>query len=490
MLPQSSLLPHFPHHLQGRPQPSGAAKIARSLRKLQDLALPDMVAAIGALFPDGFFLNAPDSKALRERIYAPITVFWAFLNQVLCPGMACQEILGKVHSWLVTRKANPIRPALGTSAFCEARSALSPRFVTAAFDALAGILQQRAQTTWLWCGRQVKVIDGTSVSMPDTAANQLEWPQPSTQKPGCGFPITKVLAIFCLSTGGWLGWALSQWKRHDLGLWHTLAHLLKKGDVLLGDAGFCAWSLMAELQARGVDTVFRLHQARSKDMRRGRSLGRDDRLQTWAKPAQRPAKSPWSQEQWDALPGQIAVRVLKVRVTRKGFRTTCIWIATTLVDARKYSATQIAGLFYRRWSIELFFRDIKTTMHMDVLRCKSPAMVRKEITFHAIAYNALRLLMLSSAARHGCELGRISFKGALDLVRQWLPRAEGCLNRPRKLADWQDELLLAMSEVQNPHRPGRREPRAKKRRPKSHQLLTAPRHEFQEIPHRENYRAA
>lgn len=489
MLPKSSYLPHFPHHLQGSARPSAATRLARGLRKLQELGLPDIVAALGSLFSQDFFLKAPGARAVRERIYTPVTVFWAFLNQVLCPGMACQEIVGKVHAWLVTRRRNPLRPALATSAFCDARSALSPRFVTAAFDELAAALSQRAELAWLWCGRRVKVIDGTSASMPDTPANQQEWPQPSTQKPGCGFPITKMLAIFCLSTGGWLGWALSKWNRHDLGLWHQLEHLLHKGDVLLGDAGFCAWSLMAELQARGVDTVFRLHQKRSKDLRRGRSLGSGDRLQTWAKPAQRPATSPWSQEQFDALPAQIAVRVLKVRVTRKGFRTTCIWIATTLLDVKKYSAAQLAELFYRRWSIELFLRDIKTTMHMDVLRCKSPEMVRKEITFHAIAYNALRLLMLQSAARHGSELGRLSFKAALDLVRQWLPKAAGCLGHPRKLEAWQDELLLAISEVQNPHRPGRLEPRAKKRRPKNYQLLTKPRHEFREIPHREKYRA-
>ena len=244
---------------------------------------------------------------------------------------------------------------------------------------------------------------------------------------------------------------------------------------------------MAELKARGVDCVLRLHQARPKDLEQGRPLGAGQCLQTWLKPRHRPGKCPWSAEQWEALPQQLEVRVIKVPIERKGFRTQCVWIATTLVDARAYGVEQIAELYHRRWSIELFFRDIKTTMKMDVLRCKTPGMIEKEILMHACAYNAIRLLILHSAVAHGRELG---LKGALDVLREWLPRAALYANKPRKLARWRDELLEAAASVTNPLRPERREPRAKKRRPKTHQLLTKPRHEFQEIPHRDKYRKA
>ena len=247
---------------------------------------------------------------------------------------------------------------------------------------------------------------------------------------------------------------------------------------------------MAELKARGIDTVFRLHQARPKDLGIGRSLGRNQCLQIWQKPKHRPGKCPWDAAQWEALPEQLEVRIVKVPIERKGFRTQCVWIATTLCDAKRYSVEQIAELYYRRWSIELFFRDIKRTMKMDVLRCKTPAMIEKEILMHVCAYNAIRLLILHSAIAHGGELGRISFKGALDVLREWLPRAAFYADKPRKLAQWRDELLEAIVSVTNVHRPERREPRAKKRRPKKHQLLTLPRHEFQEIPHREKYRKA
>ena len=476
-------LPHFPRHLQGRRKPCEASLTARGLDRLRNLALPDLSALMGQFFPENFFASAPGSQARRESIYTPVTLFWAFLFQVLNPGMGCQGVVGKVRSWLIGRTLNPKRPSLGTAAYCQARSALSMDLLQAAFEALRSKLSQQAPSAWQWCGRSVKVLDGTTASMPDTAANQQRWPQPGNQKKSCGFPLASMLGVFCLSTGAWLGHALSKWSTHDLSLWHRVCHLLVRGDVLVGDAGFCAWTLMAELKERGVDTVFRLHQARSKDMRHGKSLGLNQRLQVWNKPACRPSKSSWDTAMWQQLPAQLEVRVVKVPVERKGFRTRCVWLATTLTDARLYPLEQLAELYHRRWSIELFFRDIKSTMSMDVLRCKTPAMVEKEILMHATAYNAVRLLILQSAAVHQCELGRISFKGALQLVCQWMPKAAGYADKPRLLAQWNAQLLEAIAEVRNPLRPGRLEPRARKRRSKSYQLLNNPRHEFKEMPH-------
>jgi hypothetical protein len=208
------------------------------------------------------------------------------------------------------------------------------------------------------------------------------------------------------------------------------------------------------------------------------------------KPLRRPTRSPWKQREWNKLSEQIKVRVVRVHIGRKGFRTRCLWLATTLSDANLYPAEKLAELYYRRWSIELFYRDVKTTMHMEVLRTKCPEMIEKELLMHAIAYNAIRALILQSATEYQQELGRISFKSTVDLLRQWLPQAAACHDRPRKLARWHDELLEAIASVKNPLRPDRREPRAKKRRPKSYQLLTSPRHNFKEIPHRETYRSA
>lgn len=484
-------LPHFPRTLQGRAKSSAASRVIGELQRLRELSLPDLAALLGGLLPADFFATAPDAKAKRERLYPPVTLFWAFLYQVLNPAMPCQEVVGKVRAWVLSSRRKLKKPSLGTAAYCEARSVvLSLRLLEAVFEALCEHLGRRAASAWLWCGHRVKVIDGTSFSMPDTTANQRQWPQPRTQKKGCGFPVAKMLGVFCLSTGAWLGHALSKWRAHDLSLWHRLSHLLERGDVLLGDAGFCAYALMAELHERGVHSVFRLHQARPKDLRQGRSLGRHQSLQTWSKRPQPPPRSPWKHRAWARLPAQLEVRIVQVVLEKKGFRTRCVWIATTLTDPVRYPVEKLAELYFRRWSIELFYRDVKTTMHMEVMRTKTPTMIEKELLMHAIAYNMIRALILESAAVHQQELGRISFKGAADLLRQWLPHACACHEQPRKLARWHDELLEAIASVQNPIRPGRQEPRAKKRRPNSYQLLTSPRRQFQEIPHRERYRAA
>jgi len=238
---QTSFLPHFPHLLQGKAKPSQASLIAQGIDHFRHLSLPDLSALLGPFFPQNFFSSAPDSQPERESIYTRTTLFWAFLFQVLHPGMACQGVVAKVRAWLINRPLDPKRPSLRTGAFCQARSALSLPFVQAACEALRSKLTAQAPTAWLWCGRGVKVLDGTSCSMPDTVKNQERWPQPPAQKPGCGFPVAAMLGVFCLSTGAWLGHALGKWCRHDLGLWHQVSHLLKQGDVLLGDAGFCAW---------------------------------------------------------------------------------------------------------------------------------------------------------------------------------------------------------------------------------------------------------
>ena len=487
-------LPHFPAALTGKPKPPAAQRLRQQLQTLSHLSLPDLQALLGSTFSEDFFLKTPahddppgESVKRRRGIYTPILVFWSFFFQVLNPRMPCLAAVAKIRAWMARKPCKKL-PSLNTGAYCLARSGLALSFFTAALDELRQRLLQRATLAWKWHGHHVKVLDGTSYSMPDTEANQGQWPQPKGQKKGCGFPVAKLLGLFCLSTGAWIGHAVDTCYRHDLSLWQRLKHLLVPGDVLLGDAGYCAWALMAELKARGVDSVMRLHQKRPKDMRRGKALGQCDRLQTWLKPKQRGKQCPWSVSEWVALPASLQVRILHITIERKGFRTTQLWLATTLTDPIRYSAESLAELYYRRWSIELFLRDLKTTMQMEVLRCKTPNMVLKELTMHAIVYNTLRLLMLESATTHQVELGRISFKSSLDLVIQWLPECGNQDASRRQITKWRADLSLAISEVLNDIRPERMEPRARKRRPKSSSLLTRPRHQFKEIPHRERYR--
>ena len=217
-------------------------------------------------------------------------------------------------------------------------------------------------------------------------------------------------------------------------------------------------------------------------------LGEDDLLIHWKKPVRVKASS-YSQEDWEGLPETLMLRQIKVTVNQPGFRVSSFYIITTLLDAEDYPARELADLYFQRWDVELFFRDIKTTMGMDILRCKTPGMIRKEILMHFIAYNCIRCLMNEAAEKKGMGVHRISFKGSVQALRQWEPH----LNQAPMKRQEQNRLIQLLYESIagkiTPERPGRSEPRAVKRRPKPYQLLTAPRHEMKETKHRGKYRA-
>lgn len=312
--------------------------------------------------------------------------------------------------------------------------------------------------------------------MPDTAANQKAWPQPSEQKPGCGFPVVKLAACFCLASGALLEWVEGTLKEHDCRLLQKLLSVFNKGDVVLADRGFSSFASLATLLARGVDAVMRAHHFRKLDWRVGQRLGRRDRLVNWKKGLLQGKL--WSREQWEQLPGELTVRLVEIVVAVPGFRTQKLVLVTTLLDAQTYSAEALGQLYFRRWAVELCFRDIKTTLGLDVLRCQTPAMVRKEIVMHALAYNLIRALMQDIAHSHQVSVQRLSFKGTVDALRQWRERFENANAQPRAACQLRrlfyqsiaNDLLLA--------RPERSEPRAVKRRAKNFRLLTKPRHEM------------
>jgi hypothetical protein len=242
--------------------------------------------------------------------------------------------------------------------------------------------------------------------------------------------------------------------------------------------------LLALLPLRGVAALFRLHQRRPTDLRQGRRLGKNDRLFTWLKPLQRPRWLP--QSWWKKIPAQLSVRVIRFQLSRPGYRPESVTLVTTLLDAQKYSAQDIAQLYARRWKIELWFRDIKTSMGMEVLRCKSPAMLHKELEMFFIAYNLIRCLIVEAGAINDVALERMSFKGTVDSVRQFsLAIAQArSKNKQQQLIV---ELLEVIARDQVPERPDRREPRAVKRRPKAFPLLNKPRDQYEEVCHRNRY---
>jgi hypothetical protein len=259
---------------------------------------------------------------------------------------------------------------------------------------------------------------------------------------------------------------------------------------MLADRAFCSYELIARLQAKGVESVMRLSGARYRalDWRRGKKLSPIERLVTWSKPVKRPSGTDLSEKEWDDLPEQITVRYIKMSFEDRAGQKRNLVVVTTLLDHEKYDAMELADLYARRWDIELKFRDVKTTMGMEEFRVKSPEMAHKNLLMMMIAYNLLRFLMQKSAARADRSVVEMSLKGTLDVVVSSQGLFRGLTRAPRKRLLLREEITEICATKILDIRPFRQEPRAVKRRPKPHQYLTAPRHEFREIPHKENYR--
>ena len=473
MFNSTPFLPGLSHRLFGRQRRSQLDQLRAQSAQWRQSSLNRLCEIFGPWLPAAILAPAATGINSRQRTYPLPLTFWAFLSHVLSPGSSCRQIVRKVQAWYAPQDQTPDS---GTSAYCQARSRLPLACLTQLHQTLADKLSARLTTPELWLGRRVKVVDGTGVSMPDTPANQKAWPQPSTQKPGCGFPVVKLVACFCLASGALLEWVEGALTEHDCRLLQKLLSVFKTGDVVLADRGFSSFASLATLRARGVDTVMRLHQFRKLDWRAGQRLGRRDRLVTWKKGALQGRL--WTAEQWAQVPGELPVRLVEIVVAISGFRTQKLVLVTTLLDAQTYSAEALGQLYFRRWAVELFFRDIKTTLGLDVRRCRTPAMVRKEIVMPTLAYNLIRALMQDIAHSHPVSLLGLSFKGTVDALHQWRELFENARTQPRTTCKLRRLFYRSIAEDPLLERPDRSEPRTVKRRPKNFRLLTKPRHEM------------
>lgn len=321
--------------------------------------------------------------------------------------------------------------------------------------------------------------------MPDTEENQKEWPQSKRSKPGCGFPLMRIVGVFSLATGALLDLATGPMSRSEGALFRSLWYLLRRGDVLLADRGFCSLTYLHLLSEMGIDCVMRKN-ARRINNHVIKRISKHDHIVAWRKSRICPA---WlEQDMWDAMPEIMAVREVRVQIAYPGFRTQTIYVATTLLDDHLYPEEAIALLYLRRWRVEVFLRDIKTTMGMDILRCKTPNMVEIEVCMHVIAYNLIRAVMLEAGLTCEIPFERISCKGTISTLRQWAPVMVLCEGNPEIRSFLYARLLYTLAHDTLPLRPGRTEPRARKRRPKNYQLLMKPRHAFQECKHRNKYK--
>jgi hypothetical protein len=417
-------------------------------------------------------LLVEEGVEFRQNVFTPLVTLWTFLGQVFHPDHSCREAVARLIAFLVGQGERPC--AAGTGAYCEARQRLPERLLARLVRDSGDQLHERVSAPSLRiAGCPVYVVDGTTVSMPDTPANQKAYPQSRSQRPGVGFPIARLVTLFSLASGAVLDMAVGPYRGKETGetaLVRRLLGRLQPNSVLLGDCYFCSYWMLAMLLDRDVHGVFRLHQHRPVDFRSGRRLGRDDRLVVWRRP-QRPS---WMTEaDYEELIDELVIREVRVRVQQRGFRVREVIVATTLLEPGEASAREIADLFRARWHAELHLRSLKVVLGMDVLRCKTPEMVRKEIWMHLLVYNLVRELMAQAAAQVACEPHQISFKGALQTLNCF-QELLATLPKPR----WPEllaELLQAVGTHRVADRPDRCEPRAVKRRPKPHDLLTVPR---------------
>jgi hypothetical protein len=405
-------------------------------------------------------------------IYTPTVTIWVFLAQCLSADHSCRDAVARLIAWRLARGQRPC--SADTGAYCTAREDLPEEACRQLMQTTGREVDEAAPLEWRWLGHRVLDVDGSTLTMPDTAANQAEYPQVSGQKRGCGFPIARIVVVFSLSVGTVLDAAIGKYQGKQTGensLFRTLHPLLREGDVVLADRYFSGWFDIALLRQRGADIVVRKHQLRATDFRTGNRLGRNDHLVCWSKPA-RPA---WmSQEQYEGLPESLTLREVRVYVRQKGFRTRQLVVVTTLLDPERYAADAIASLYRRRWQAELNLRSLKIVLQMDQLRCKTPHRVRNEFFMHLAAYNLIRQVMAVAATRAGVEPWTVSFKGALQTLNNLLPLLSTSLSN----ADWCDALLEAIATHVVGDRPDRYEPRLRKRRPKKYKLLREPRDNY------------
>jgi hypothetical protein len=394
----------------------------------------------------------------RERLYPPTVALSMFMKQSLEEDRSCQRA---VNAWAAQRAAEGLSvQSVRTGAYCRARARLPLEMIVALTRETGRLLSVGARRTWRWRGRCVKLADGTGISMPDTPENQARYPQPTSQAEGVGFPLAGLVGIVCLSTGAVLEATIGAHARKgqsEQDLFRELLSTLRPGEVLLADALYCSYFLIATLQAAGVDVLFEQHGSRITDFRRGQALDRRDHVVCWSKPTMRPG---WmSREQYRAFPEQITVREVEVDGQV---------LVTTMLDARQVRKRELTALYARRWHVELDIRNIKTTLGMEVLRCLSPTMVQKELWVALLAYNLIRLLMAQAAHTAGVHPRELSFKHTVQMWAAWSSPMAQALMQP-------SEFFRLIAQVPAGQRPGRVEPRVRKRRPKSFPWMKAPR---------------
>jgi len=413
------------------------------------------------------------------RIYSMPVTLWAFLGQTLYCGKAasCQAAVAAV---IVYQELSGLQvPTADTGDYCRARAKLSEEALHDLTVEVADEMEQQADPAWLWKGRHAKLVDGFTFTMPDTEANQREYPQQSSQQKGIGFPIARACAILSLATACIMDLAIGPYSGKETGetaLLRSMLDSLRAGDIVVADRFYCSFMMIALLLSRGIDVCARLHQQRHTDFRRGKRLGKYDHLIEWVKPA----KPSWmSEETYASIPEKLVLREIRFNVCEPGVRVQTLTIVTTLTDPDEFSTEDLAQLYGFRWNSELDIRTIKQSLHLDHVRCKTPEMVRRELWTTLLGYNLIRTTAAGAAVLHGYLPRQISFTGTCQhVLASWMVLSTGMVDC-ETAQQFCRTLLRTIAQVVVANRPGRIEPRVIKRRRHRYPLMRQPRKELQ-----------
>jgi hypothetical protein len=411
----------------------------------------------------------------------PVT-FWAWLSQVFEQNDSCSGALSRVQAWCVEQGLEP--PSSETTAYCKARVRLDEKFIMAVHQHVICEMERAVSSADLYRGLTVKSIDGSSVQLMDTAENQEVYPQPAGQKPGCGFPVMKTAGVLNHAHGCWESWLTAPLSESDFVTMRRMMSHFGPGTLLMADRGFCSYETIVRLRDNGCHSLMRLHHMREKNftLRKGRRLGNNERLVTWVKPARKPDTTDLSDEEWERLPATMEMRLIAFWYEdREGAKKRMV-LATTLLDHTTYDWMELGELYATRWDIELRLRDVKTTLGMEALNVKTPAMAGKSLAMALLGFNLVKAISRRSVRHEPGKWKLISFKGALDAIKSsGLLFGAAVMKSKKTLERMIGKMLSLVGTKQLDERPGRWEPRMQKKRPKPFPFLDRPRQDYKKM---------
>ena len=455
--------PFFPGWCRSRSFP-------RTLRSLGPCTLAQIEQRLARFVPTAAW--QPRSTA-RPRPYSLTRTFWCFIWQMLQANASCREVVRQLQAAQALHTAVTLDD--GTAAYCVARARLPLEALSQSVLDTAHAADRLSPPTEGLQGRRTLLVDATVLTLPDTPSLRAHYPQSTSQRPACGFPLLRVVVASSLRSGAFSYLTEGSYYQGEMQLFHRLVPKLHSEDIVIYDRAAGHYVAAAQLRARGIDLISLVSARLRARCSTGKVLSKNERLVTWPKSQKKPGY--FSTHEWEQLPAQITMRVVRVLITDRNGRPKTIDLCTTLLDPLLYPAHALAEAMQKRWRLEMSLDDLKTTLRLDQLRCKTPALIWRELRAALIAHNVVRCLMAEAARTHAVALSRVSFKGTLDSFRHFSTALAAARTYYRRKKIW---LLLLKTIASDliPFRPGRREPRVVKRRPKAFPPLTRPRSHY------------